>query len=138
MARDGTIYQSMTLRVMATISYLLFASAGATFIISDNLTPAYGPTAEIMSLFLLIGGLTAAVGTSTLFWAGEFVGIPLLGTGLIALGIQVWWKSEEFLPWLAAGNLLLLLAVATIMYTRWRQVLAIYWVAQTTARGRNE
>lgn len=134
---DGSYYQSWFLRFSATISYLMFSLSGLLFILSDILASAYGPTAEFMAGFVGVGGLLCAMGSASLRWVGEFVGLPLLGTGLIVLAIQYWWVNEEMYPFISAANLLLLFAVAGIMLTRWRMVLAVYWVARSFPRGKS-
>ena len=134
---DGTYYQSRFLRFSATLSYLMFSLSGLLFIMSDLLRPAYGPTAEYMAGFVLVGGFLCALGSASLRWVGEFVGLPLLGTGLIVLAVQYWWTNEDQYPFISAANLFLLFAVAGIMLTRWRMVLAVYWVARSFPRGKS-
>lgn len=130
---DGTYTQSKFIRWAATISYALFAAAGAVFIAADILIPAYGVTAEVMAWFMVLGALCSAFGAVTVRWVGEFAGLPLLGTAMVGLGIEIWWYGRDNSPWLALANGLLLLAVAGIMVTRWRQVLAIYLLAHWLA-----
>lgn len=134
MRADGTYYQSKFLRFSATVSYLLFAISGLMFLISDLLVPTYGITAEVMAWFLMIGGALSSIGSATMRWVGEFLGLPLLGTSLVVLGMEILGHSYAAAPLLSLGNVTLLSGIAGIMVTRWRMVVAIYWVAWTVAR----
>lgn len=137
-APNGSYRPSLFMRVSSSISYLLFATAGLLLVLSHQLLLAYGQTAEVMGWFMLVGGLCSAAGAGSLRWAGEFIGLPLLGTSLVVLGLEIWSHTNADSALLAAGNFALLVAIAGIMVTRWRQVLAVYAVARALGRGRHE
>ena len=127
---DGKWRNSKYLHVVSTVSYVLFAATGVLFLISDLLIPVYGLSAEAMAWFLIVGGLCSAFGAATLRWWGEFVGLPPLGTALTVLGLHVWYQSHVEAPWLAAGNLVMLVGMALFITLRWYIVWTIYRLAK--------
>ena len=88
----------------------------------------------MLAAFLVVGGFSATVGAVSGRWAGEFIGLPLVATGLVSLGIISWSSSRTEAPWLAAGNLCLLTGFAVLLLGRWRAVLAVYYLVRWVGR----
>ena len=130
---DGSYRQSQFMRIVASLSYLLFTASGILLVLSAKLALIYGTTAEVMAWFMAVGGVACSWGSISRRWVGEFVGLPLLGTAMMVLGLLIWMTSAAHAPFIALGNAFLLFAVAGIMLTRWRLVLAIYRAARHTA-----
>lgn len=135
---DGTHRKSRWLRLSRSTAYLLCMVGGLLLLASPLLGDAYGPIAEIMAWFLAVGGVCAAIGSIFEFWWGEFVGLPLLGSAFGIFGILVWNTNHETAPYLAAGNMCILMAFAVFMSARWRILLAIYSVVVNAAKDRQE
>jgi hypothetical protein len=130
---DGTHRESKWLRFARSTAYVLCMAGGLLLLASPLLGAAYGSIAEIMAWFLAVGGACAAIGSALKLWWGEFVGLPLLGSAFGVFGVLVWNASHETAPYLAAGNMCILLAFAVFMSARWRILLAIYAVVVNVA-----
>lgn len=132
---DGAYRQSKFLRVARTISYTFFAMAGAAFVLSDVLTTFYGITSEVMAWFIMIGAVVGAIGTASRMWVGEFIGLPLLGTGLLVLGIEVRWSGDlDNYPLVVWGNLFILTGMAALVIARWWMVVHVYRAVRSIAQ----
>jgi hypothetical protein len=130
---DGSTRPSAFLRAARTGAYLMIAAGGALLIVSDLLVGFYGPLAEVMAWFLLVGGALSAVGSGLTYWWGEFIGLPLLAPSFITLGVLVWKAGHESAPYIAAANLFLLASFGVLLTVRWRIVLALYKVVMHVA-----
>lgn len=131
---DGTTRQSMYLRVSLAAAYLLLTFAGVGLLMSPAVGQVYGDHAHWYSAFMVTGGALAAVGTITMRWAGEFTGLPLLGSALAAFSVEILWHSYEAAPWLASANTAFFAATALVMTARWRVSLASYRLAHAVSQ----
>jgi hypothetical protein len=113
------------------------STSGGLLIYSDLLILVYGPLGEVMAWFMLLGGLFSALGSLTFRWAGEFTGLPLLGSAFCVFGILVWRVNHEQAPLIAAANLCLLLSIGVVMGARWRVVFAVYHLASALGKGKS-
>lgn len=87
----------------------------------------------VMCAWLVLGGLIAAVGQLWRRWTGEFVGLPLLfsaltGFGLLQGSVGAWQVS-------VIPSVALLWSFGLFVYSRWRDVAALYNAAR---RGTGE
>lgn len=134
---DGSYRQSKFLRTMRSVSYVLFALAGAALLLSDILIDYYGLTSQVMAWFLLFGGLSSASGSLSRMWVGEFIGLPLLSTALLVLGIEVWAGGNRSAPFIEWGNLLILAGMAALVTARWWMVVHVYRAARAITEIEN-
>lgn len=135
MLPDGSHRQSVFLRWVRSLAYVLMATAGVLLVLSNLMHVYYGPLGEAMSWFLIVGGILSAVGAATNRWAGEFSGLPLLAPAFAVFGVLVWRTSNISTPFIAAANLSLLMAIAFVMMSRWRVVFAVYKLAHHLGDG---
>lgn len=120
---NGKYRHSRLLCVLQTLGYLSLAVSGFLIVIS----PAFHSLAsDIVAAFLMIGGLSAMMGSVTRRWLGEFVGLPLTAAALGVLGIYSWRSSIDTVPYIAWANLILFISYGALILARWRMVLAIY------------
>ena len=123
----GTRRPSSWLRWVTALAYVLWAVSGVVFLFSERVGDIYGWPGLVTSLFLFLGGALSAYGAIFLEWVGEFLGLPLLASSLTVLGALV--ARYRFIggePWLALGDLVLLVGVAAYISVRFRVVLAAY------------
>lgn len=126
---DGSWRQSKFLRFARTVSYLSITASGMLLLFS-SLEGVYGILGDAMMLFLVLGGFSAALGSITYRWAGEFLGIPLLSPAFTVLGVLIWDQSFDSAPVVATANLFLLISFSLLLLGRWRVVLAVFRFAE--------
>ena len=134
----GQTRQSRYIRWTGTVAYVLFMAAGALMLVSSLIPDAYGLAGVVMCWFIIIGGSVAAVGNTLRLWIGEFIGTPILAVGFATFGLLVWLNSHDTVPWMAYGNLTLLLGLAAILTIRFRMVFAIYRFVHAIAEYTDE
>lgn len=113
-------------RRLIVAAYILLTVAGAAAMFWP--TPTVGQAGRALSdfwaLFLIVGGLTSAVGACRRRWTGEFMGLPLLITVWAVYGLGAGWTAATDRPSAWAGCTGLL-AVAFLLGARW-ETIAIY------------
>lgn len=130
---NGTRVKDHWLKWMRTLAYALMCVSGVLLLLSPVLTTAYTEVAEVMSWFLLVGGLCCTIGAVTEKWWGEYVGLPLLASSFMVFGLISSSDAWGAAPYLAAANLALLFAVALGLLARWRDARAVYRLASRLA-----
>jgi hypothetical protein len=114
-------------------AYLLFASAGMLFTLSNKGFPSNHSIWLTLSIFLLVGGTLSAYGQYKRVWPPEYVGLPLVWTSLGSFTtIQVITISQAngIYIWLSLGNVALLSAITLAIFGRWLDVSAVYRAAK--------
>lgn len=133
---DGTIVIDRWVRVLRPLAYFCFGLAGVLLWFSPILLAVLGTLAIIMSVFLAGGGMLAFYGSVTDRWIGEFIGLPLLVAAFIVFGLIQFFFTLPETPYIASANLGLMLGVASILASRWREVKAVFRVAEANATAR--
>lgn len=122
-------------------AYLLFAGAGATAGIFSS--PSVETTASNRALvalwvvFLVAGGLSSAGGRLMSRWAGEFVGLPLLGTAFLIYTVSILYTTVTSGRYTGFPAGLALAAIFALVATRWFEVNQIRLEAVKEARARS-
>lgn len=109
-----------------TLAYLFFVVAGCTSVVVPS--PSVQSTAGnhallwLWSTFLVVGGLCAALGRGFARWAGEYVGLPLLGAACMvyALSLIVATITSGRMTAITAG--VVLTAIFLLTVGRWLEV----------------
>lgn len=131
---DSKVHTDPWLKWFRVLAYTSMGAAGGLLLLSPVLTTVYTRTAEVMSGFLLVGGVLAAIGAIREEWWGEFTGLPLLGSSFLVFGVLSWRGTLDTYPFIAWSNLLLLIGVSLAMTSRWRDARNIYRVANFAAK----
>lgn len=119
---------------MRCVSYLMFALSGALSFVNGETFSIHGVPGVLMSCFLLIGGLLAAIGAATNRWAGEFTGLPMLTSSFAVFSLLVIEQSWSRSILESLTNFSILLAVAITMLLRWLILLKIVEGSEFIAR----
>lgn len=135
MMTTATVARVRSARILRVIGYVSIAAAGTLLAIALPLGTADG-VYVILCAWMGLGGLICAMGTAFDRWIGEFGGLPLLGTAMLAFAILTirdnGWTS------IGVANLLLLAGLGLLFLARWRDVAAVYRSAAKAAPGRQE
>lgn len=120
-------HRSRCIRGVLALSYALCAVSGALLLL-DHATAqsTYGPLTYTGAVFMVLGGGLAAIGAFRGRWLGEFTGLPLLCSALLALAIQVLVQRWGLSPYIALANFNFLTGMAMGMTARWRVALASF------------
>lgn len=132
---DGTTRQSELLRWARVFGYGCIGLSGLLLLASQVFQSGLD---NALASFLLVGGFSAASGSVSRRWAGEFLGLPLAAAGMVSLGVISWEAQHEMIPMLAAANLAILTGFALLLLGRWRQVLTVYRLALWVGRRDSE
>lgn len=117
-------------RVMRTVAYIAIALAGAAMLFLDVFNGWY----QTMGWFAILGGLSAAFGTATGRWIGEYVGLPLLASAMFAFAVLTYRDTWDQAGWVAFPSVMLLTAYGTLLTSRWLDVAAVVRAARGHAR----
>lgn len=134
-APNGGARQSRFLRWSLAAAYSLFCASGVLLLLSPVMVEVYGRPGYVYSGFMALGGLTAALGTITLRWIGEFTGLPLLASAFAAYAVEVLNLSYAEAPYVSLANAAFLLGMVGLMFARWRVALAAYQLARRVAEN---
>lgn len=118
------------------IAYTLFGLAGLAAVLwpAPSVRAASGWLVYVWAAWLLVGGLTSAVGTVTDRWIGEYAGLPLLvaAFGVYALVVG----ASGRLPSVAGA--LVLGGLAAKLAARWQDVHCVRREATALARAKRQ
>lgn len=116
-------------RAMRVAAYMLLVVGGITLItqLDSWELPVIKPLWYVLAVWLGLGGALSCVGQIARRWTGEFVGLPLIASALIGLGVlQANLASWSIEVWTSTA---LLWGFGLIVLSRWRDVLALYRAA---------
>lgn len=122
-------------RVMRVVAYVLLVIGGIVLMTQlDNWSPIIiEPLWYVLASWLGIGGVLACAGSLARRWTGEFVGLPLIASALIGLGVLQanleGWSIE------IATSTALLWAFGLLVLSRWRDVVTLYRAAPAHEDG---
>jgi len=128
--RDRVPPGQTTGRWLRAAGYLGITIAGIALILVDGFPFWY----TIMGYWCLVGGAFSCLGKVTGRWAGEFIGLPLVGSAMIAFALMTYrdaWDAEQ---WIAVPSIALLAAYGSILLGRWADVAAIGRAARERGR----
>lgn len=121
--------QSSYVRAALAVAYGLFALAGVLLALSE-VPDDLGIETVAFAGFLTLGGLLSSVGTLRARWAGEFTGLPLLASAMLAFAVELL-RGPEMPVLLAVAHSTLILA---LLSARWRVALSSYRFVHRVAR----
>lgn len=110
-----------------TFAYLAIGLSG-TFILFLDIFGTYYKT---MGLWCLVGGVCCALGSASGRWAGEYTGLPLIGSAMFAFAVLTYRDTWEVAQWVSVPSILLLAAYGVLLTARWIDVAAV----RRAARG---
>lgn len=128
----GPTRQSEWVRRSLASSYLMFMLAGILLALGTEPRHLVWEVAAFAA-FLSLGGLLAAIGTFRQRWSGEFTGLPLLASALLAIAVTLL-RWTEMPGLLVAAHTTMILAVVGLLGARWRVALAAYRLAHHVSR----
>lgn len=113
--------------MLLVAAYLLLAAAGLCALAwaSPSVSQAGRGLAATWAVFLVVGGLTCAIGAARRTWFGEYVGLPLLIAVWAVYGLTAGYAAvarHRPASWAGCCGLL---AVAFLLAYRW-EVIAVY------------
>lgn len=126
---DGSRVKDRWLKWLRVTAYALMCTSGVLLIASPVLLDFYEMVAEIMAVFLAVGGFLSFLGALFERWWGEYTGLPLLSTSFMVFALISSKGGWEVAPYITAANFALLWAVALALLARWRDARAIYRLA---------
>lgn len=112
------------------IAYLFLVAAGAVLPFRVAAVEAPNQLAWlVMSVFLVLGGLSSALGHLSGRYLGEYVGQPLIFTALFGFGTL----QLALAGWVALPGVAVLWSFTLLVFARWRDVAAVFRSARATA-----
>jgi hypothetical protein len=114
-------------QAMRAVSYALMLGAGGAMLLVGN--PPFGPWYLAMAVTCVLGGLMSLLGQVSDRWAGELMGLPLLGTAMSAFGLLTYRDTAER-GLIAAPSIFLLVAFGVLLLMRWVDL----WMLARSAR----
>lgn len=115
-------------RGMRIVAYALMVVAAVVLVVQVGGWPDVTVWLwQLMCAWLAAGGALCLLGQLTRTWVGEYVGLPLAGSALLGFAIlqgNVADWTPQVIPSLA-----LLGAFGLLLFSRWRDVSALYRVA---------
>ena len=120
-------------RTIRALGYFCIAGSGVGITVID----IFGPFYKVMGLWCVIGGLLSFLGTASGRWAGEYIGLPLVGSAMIAFAALTYRDTWDAAHWVAVPSILLLMGYGILLAARWADVSAVARAAKEYARGRS-
>ena len=108
-------------RAGRAIGYALIALAGGFILFLD----IFGPYYKTMGAWCLVGGAFCFVGAATDRWGGEYVGLPLVGSAMVAFSVLTVRDTWALARWVAAPSILILFAIGVLFAARWADVASV-------------
>lgn len=126
-------------RKYRVVGYAFLAAAGVALVVANDFYVFQKWIWTTMAVFLVLGGSLCALGQWKRIWPPEYMGLPLVWTamGVFTILQAVSMQGTTGIAFaLGLGNLSLLASFATLLFSRWLDVAAVYRAAKEYAHAK--
>lgn len=103
------------IQVTRALAYGMFIGAGVSMMLIGF--PPYSGWSQAMALLCVVGGTLCLAGQLFDRWMGELLGLPLLGTAMVALAVLTGLETDW--DYMSGPTILLLTGFGTLLAMRW-------------------